>query len=245
MLLALPTRGLTLRIVSSIPGQVRRACPLSPQGPSICDVSQATSPGEAPFSCPAETPRGRCPWSGHTAGAKLPGKAERWPRRTSSRTQPVPSPGRARQEGEGSVATESQERPRDPPPAPLRSRPRPHLPLPAQSRPGGGGQACWEASWTRLDPGPAPRGSGRRAPRRLGILSGMRRARPPASPSRGGNQGWAPRLSRRKNPGEAQRTRAVPLATPEVAASSAGRLGLEGRRGRGAPGAASRPSGQR
>lgn len=206
---AYPTRRFTLRTVPSAPGQVRRAFPLPPQGPSVWDGSRATSPGEAPAAlglqasrpCPAETPGGRSPWGGHTVRVKPPGKAERWPLRTSNRTQPVPSPGRARQEGEGSVATESQERPRDPPPAPPRSRPRPHLPPPAQSPPGGGGQACWEAARTRLDPGPAPRGSGRaghRAPESLEFPSRMGRTRPPAGPSRRGKPG--PRLSRRESP---------------------------------------------
>lgn len=110
----------------------------------------------------------------------------------SNRTQPVPSRGRARQEGEGSVATESQERPRDPPPAPPRSRPRPHLPQPAQSRPGGGGQACWEAARTRLDRGPAPRASGRRAPARLQFQSRTGRTLPPAGLRRRGKPGPPP-----------------------------------------------------
>lgn len=155
----------------------------------------------------------------------------------SNRTQPVPSRGRARQEGEGSVATESQERPRDPPPAPPRSRPRPHLPQPAQSRPGGGGQACWEAARTRLDRGPAPRGSGRRAPARLQFQSRTGRTLPPAGLRRRGKPGPPP--FRRQSPGEARRTRAVPLATPEVAASSARRPGRRG--GGGLPGVEGTP----
>lgn len=120
---------------------------------------------------------------------------------------------------------------------PPSSRPRPHLPQPAQSRPGGGGQACWEAARTRLDRGPAPRGSGRRAPARLQFQSRTGRTLPQAGLRRRGKPGPPP--FRRQSPGEARRTRAVPLATPEVAASSARRPGRRG--GGGLPGVEGTP----
>ncbi|XP_069397657.1 proline-rich protein HaeIII subfamily 1-like [Delphinus delphis] len=44
---------------------------------------------------PAETPCGRSPWGGRTAGVKRPGKAERRPPRTPDRTRP-PGGGRQR-----------------------------------------------------------------------------------------------------------------------------------------------------
>lgn len=55
----------------------------------------------------------------------------------------------------------------------------------------------------------------------------------------GGPGSRAPLLFRRQSPGEARRTRAVPLATPEVVASSARRPGRRG--GGGRPGAGVTP----
>lgn len=43
----------------------------------------------------SETPSGRFPWGSHTTRVKLPKKANGWPLRASTRTQPVLSPGRA------------------------------------------------------------------------------------------------------------------------------------------------------